>query len=77
MDRKNARSLGRYMAAVGRFLHSNREAELEVFKGGGVTDGSGHRHPFETDPETLYALDARGEVSFQSYNTDQDGDNNG
>ena len=75
MDRENATSAGRFMAAVGRFLETNDVAKLAPFVGEGVNDLSGRRHAFETNPEALYALDARGEAPFhQTYNEPQNGE---
>ena len=75
MDRENATSAGRFMAAVGRFLETNDAAKLAPFVGEGVVDLSGRRHAFETNPEALYALDARGEAPFhQIYNETQNGE---
>jgi hypothetical protein len=59
-----ASELGRYMAAVGKFLRTNRAAGLEPFEGRGVVNASGQFVPFETDPNALYALDAKGELTF-------------
>lgn len=57
--------IGRYMAAVGRFLESNDPAYLAPFAGEAVTDTDGHRHPLETDPNALYRLDATGGETFE------------
>jgi hypothetical protein len=64
VDAEGARELGRYMAAVGRFLKTNRASILEPFAGGGVVNAYGQFVPFETDPNALYALDAKGEQTF-------------
>jgi hypothetical protein len=53
-----------YMRAVSKFLFSGRRKILKPFEGAGVTDIKGHFHPFETDPDSLYELDAAGELSF-------------
>lgn len=57
--------IGRYMAAVGRFLESNDAAYLAPFAGEAITDTAGHRHPLETDPNALYRLDATGGETFE------------
>jgi hypothetical protein len=53
-----------YMRAVNRFLFTGRRKVLRPFEGAGVTDIKGRLHPFETDPDALYELDAAGELSF-------------
>ena len=53
-----------YMQAVNRFLYTGRKKVLQPFEGVGVTDLKGRFHPFETDPDALYELDAAGELSF-------------
>jgi hypothetical protein len=53
-----------YTRAVGKFLFSGRRKLLAPFEGAGVTDINGRFHPFETDPDRLYELDAAGELSF-------------
>jgi hypothetical protein len=64
VDADGASELGRYMAAVGRFLSTNRVSILEPFVGRGVVNAYGQFVPFETDPNALYALDAKGELTF-------------
>jgi hypothetical protein len=64
VDAEGASELGRYMAAVGRFLITNKRAVLRPFEGRGVVNAFGQFLPFETDPDALYALDAKGEVTF-------------
>jgi len=64
VDADGASALGRYMAAVGRFLASNDASILTPFEGRGVVDAFGKTFPFETDPNALYALDAKGELAF-------------
>ena len=64
VDAENAQSLGRYMAAVGRFLKTNNAAHLAPFEGQGVINAQGQFLKFETDPNRLYALDAKGELAF-------------
>ena len=53
-----------YMRAVNRFLFTGRRKVLRPFEDAGVTDIKGRLHPFETDPDALYELDAAGELSF-------------
>lgn len=61
-----AREIGRYLAAVGQFLGSNDPEFLAPFRGRSITDTSGRGHPFETDPDTLYELDATGSETFET-----------
>ena len=56
---------GTYINAVGKFLETNDILVLAPFVGVSVTDLSGKRHPFETDPNTLYALSLTGSGSFE------------
>jgi hypothetical protein len=53
-----------YMRAVNHFLYTGRRKLLRPFEGAGVADIKGRAHPFETDPDALYELDAAGELSF-------------
>jgi hypothetical protein len=53
---------GLYMQAVKRFLPLGDQRILSPFVGKGVHDVGGKFHPFETDPNTLYELDHRGEL---------------
>lgn len=62
---RNASKVGRYMAAVRRFLRSNDLAQLKPFIGKSVIDKSGASHIFETNPNTLYRLSASGSESFE------------
>jgi hypothetical protein len=64
VDDANAILLGEFMAGVRKFLRTNRIEHLAPFLGGGVTDIQGRFHPFETDPEELYRLDAKGRAVF-------------
>ena len=64
VDDDNASSLGEFMAGVRKFLRTNKIEHLAPFVGGGVTVINGRFHPFETDPETLYRLDAKGRAVF-------------
>lgn len=64
VDDENATRLGTYMAAVGKFLGSGHLHVLEPHISQGVTDVRGKYHPFETDPEALYELRAKGRPQF-------------
>lgn len=61
----NASKIGRYMAAVQKFLRSNDPAHLKPFIGKSVSDIKGNKHIFETNPNTLYRLSASGAESFE------------
>ncbi len=56
---------GRYLAAVKAFINSNDADLLSAFVGKSVHDTSGHEHPLETDPNTLYHLAASGSEIFE------------
>lgn len=60
-----ARAIGEYMSAVGQFLETNDPAPLAAFRGQAFTDTAGKRHPFETDPNTLYELADTGSATFE------------
>jgi hypothetical protein len=62
---RRARSVGKYLAAVGNFLRSNDIKYLEPFHGRGVTDIAGKRHLFLTDPNSLYRLVSAGDQAFE------------
>ena len=64
VDDDDASSLGEFMAGVRKFLRTNKIEHLAPFGGGGVTDINGRFHLFETDPEELYRLDAKGRAVF-------------
>ena len=57
----------KFMHAVGPFLSSGELEFLAPHIGQGVTDVQGRFHPFETDPNRLYELDARGELNFPEF----------
>jgi hypothetical protein len=65
VDFEAASRIGAYRVAVGKFLDTNDELLLAPFKGGSITDLSGKRHPFETNPNTLYELSFSREGSFE------------
>lgn len=60
-----ARLIGEYMSAVGHFLETNNPEPLAPFHGKAFTDAAGKRHPFETDPNTLYELADTGSQTFE------------
>ena len=60
-----ASKIGRYMAAVRRFLRSNDPAHLEPFIGKSIRDRGGGIYVFETKPNALYQLAASGGESFE------------
>jgi hypothetical protein len=62
---ESASFVGRYMAAVGRFLETNNRSVLTPFVGQSVRDVAGKEHPFETRPNVLYRLSAGGEHTFE------------
>jgi hypothetical protein len=64
VDADNGREIGRYMAAVGRFLETNDYSHLAPFYRRGIRDHLRRFHAFEVDPNQLYALDSAGELSF-------------
>ena len=56
--------IGSYMNDVGLFLNSNNPAFLKAWKVAQIVDVKGRKHPFETDPNTLYRLNQAGRNSF-------------
>jgi hypothetical protein len=60
-----ASKIGRYMAAVGKFLRTNNSTALGEFVGQSVTDITGKTHVFETRRNTLYRLAAATDHSFE------------
>lgn len=64
-DFPSASLIGRYMSAVGNFRKSNDISLLQPFVGQSVTDISGKKHPFETNPNTLYRLASAGGETFE------------
>jgi hypothetical protein len=59
-DAQTASVVGRFMAAVGRFL----ETVLTPFVGQSVRDINGREYPFETRPNVVYRVSAAGEHTF-------------
>jgi hypothetical protein len=55
-DFASASKVGRFMAAVGKFLTANNPAGLAEFVGESVRDVSGTTHVFETRPNALYRI---------------------
>ena len=56
-----ASQLGRYMAAVGKFLRTGEADDLEEFEGQTLAG-----HPLITDPETLMSLAEAGALQLDS-----------
>jgi hypothetical protein len=65
VDLSGAQEVGAYMSSVGNFLESNDTGYLTWFERGWVEDIRGRRHPFETDPNTLYRLAHTGDETFE------------
>jgi hypothetical protein len=61
---EEASKAAHYMQAVQRYLPRGDPALLEPFVDDGVVDIYGHRHPFETDEDTILQLDQAGELNF-------------
>jgi hypothetical protein len=64
-DFEAASDIGRYMAAVGKFLRTNRASVLGEFVGQSVRDVSGQTLVFETRPNKLYRLASASDQSFE------------
>jgi hypothetical protein len=62
---REASKLGRYMAAVGRFLNTNAIDHLKPFIGKSVKDSGGTRYILETNPNALYRIAATGSETFE------------
>ena len=60
-----ASRIGRFMAAVGRFLRTNDIKHLKPFLGKRTRDKGGNYYPFETDPNALYRLALSDSDSFE------------
>lgn len=63
---RHSSKAGRYMSAVSKFLRTNDAAHLNSFVRKSVTDSGGKTYIFETNPNTLYRLSARGGESFEN-----------
>ncbi len=55
---------GRHLAAVGKFVRSNKIEFLLPFEGLSVIDARGKPHPLETDPNVLHRLASAGSEVF-------------
>ena len=55
---------GRHLAAVGKFIRSNKIDLLLPFEGVSVIDARGKSHPLETDPNVLHRLASAGSEVF-------------
>jgi hypothetical protein len=64
-DFVSASKVGRFMAAVGKFLTTNNPAGLAEFVGESVGDVSGATHTFETRPNTLYRITSASDQTFE------------
>ena len=64
LDVAEASRAGKYMHAVKVFLDIGDPKILAPYRGHGVWDVKRKFHPFETDENTLYELDVRGELAF-------------
>ena len=62
---KDAQRVGKYMAAVSKFLSTNDESALREFIDEFVVDAKGKRHTFETRPNVLYRLSASQTETFE------------
>ena len=56
---------GKYLNAVHLLVETNDLETLAPFRGRSLTDLKGKRHPFETNPNTLYRLMQSGGGSFE------------
>jgi hypothetical protein len=63
---RRARFVGKYLAAVRNFLGSNDVKYLDPFRDQGAIDVAGKRHPFETNPNTLYRLTSSADEAFEA-----------
>jgi hypothetical protein len=61
----SASKIGRFMAAVGKFLTTNNPAGLVEFVGESVGDVSGATHAFETRPNVLYRITSSSDQTFE------------
>lgn len=65
VDFNGSSRVGTYLNAVDEFLKTNDVKLLSPFVGEAVTDLSGRRHLFETDPNVLYELGLTGSGTFE------------
>lgn len=64
-DFEGASLVGKYMAAVGRFLKTNDPQHLKPFVGKSVIHIHGKKHRLETGPNTLHRLTHAASASFE------------
>ncbi len=62
---RDASKLGRYMAAVRRFLRSNDPEHLKPFIGHSIKDNRNKAYAFETNLNALYRIAASGSETFE------------
>ncbi len=65
-DSRQASLLGKYSAAVERYLQIGDDSALRKFRGKSITDASGAKLPLLTDLEELDRLGSAGDLSFES-----------
>ena len=63
---RQASQLGKYWAAVQRYLQTGDDSALVRFKGKTFTDARGNRHLFPTDLKQLDRQASAGVLSFES-----------
>jgi hypothetical protein len=63
---KQASQLGKYWAAVQKYLQTGDDSALLRFKNKSFTDASGNRHLFPTDLKQLDRQASAGVLSFES-----------
>jgi hypothetical protein len=63
---RQATLLGRYWAAVQRYLQTGDDSALREFQRKKITDASRKRHPLITDLDQLNTLGSAGVLSFES-----------
>lgn len=66
-DLENASKIGRYWNAIKQFRPSGDRDYLTPFDGETVTDATGKKHRFETDPNMIYELTASMEPFEKMY----------
>lgn len=64
VELESASQIGAYMNDVGLFLPNPNPAFLKAWKDKHFVDVKGRKHPFETDPNTLFRLNQAGRNSF-------------
>ena len=63
---RQASQLGRYWAAVQRYLQTGDDSALREFQNKKITDASRQRHPLVTNLDQLNTLGSAGVLSFES-----------